>query len=207
MDLTNTIAPKSDQLDAVDLVGGSRTFTIVSVSVTDAEQPVSITLKEFPRVWRPGLSMRRVLVSCWGADANVYAGRRVTLYCDPEVRFGGQEVGGTRISHLSHLKRPKKVALLVSRGKSVVVVVQPLVETPESPVPEQVDWDAELAAADGDVAALKALYKRAGQLEPTNTALGERIATAGKDAAAAANAPAGDEPNGYLPNDPDLAAQ
>ena len=29
MDITDTLAPNSDQLDAVDLLGGPRTFTIV----------------------------------------------------------------------------------------------------------------------------------------------------------------------------------
>lgn len=132
MDLSDTIAPTSDQLDAVDLLGGPRTFTIKAVSRGDAEQPVNIELVEFPRPWRPGKSMRRVLVACWGPDASTYAGRRITLYCDPTVRFGGQEVGGTRISHLSHLDKPKSVPLLVSRGKSAVFVVRPLVETRET---------------------------------------------------------------------------
>lgn len=186
MDLTDTIAPTSDQLDAVDLLPGPRTFTIEAVSAGNSEQPVDIKLVEFPRVWRPGKSMRRVLVACWGVDASTYTGRRVTLYCDPKVRFGGQEIGGTRVSHLSHIDKPQKVVLLVSRGKSEIFVVQPLIETPKPPAPEQVDWDAELADAAGDVVALKALYKRAGQLEPNNRALGERIAKAGKDAASAA---------------------
>jgi hypothetical protein len=184
LDLTDTIAADSDQLDAVDLLSGARTFTIEKVGANNAEQPVNIKLVEFPRVWRPGKSMRRVLVACWGPDASKYVGRRVTLYCDPDVRFGGQAVGGTRISHLSHIDKPAKVALLIARGKSAIFVVQPLVET--SPAPEQVDWVTELAEAAGDVVALKALYKRAGQLEPNNRALGERIAKAGKDAAAAA---------------------
>lgn len=136
MDLTDTIAPTSDQLDAVDLLSGPRTFTIEKVSKGNAEQPVEIRLTEFPRVWRPGKSMRRVLVACWGPDAAKYAGRRVRLYCDPTVRFGGQEVGGTRISHLSHLEKKKQVPLLVTRGKSAMFVVQPLVESVEERVAE-----------------------------------------------------------------------
>ncbi|OLT46475.1 hypothetical protein BJF85_16655 [Saccharomonospora sp. CUA-673] len=129
MDLSDTIAPTSDQLDAVDLLSGPRTFTIERVTAGNSEQPVNIHFAEFPRPWRPGKSMRRVLVSCWGADATAYVGRRVTLYCDPAVRFGGAEVGGTRISHLSHLDKPKQVPLLVARGKSAMFVVRPLTET------------------------------------------------------------------------------
>jgi len=136
MDLTDTIAPTSDQLDAVDLLSGPRTFTIDAISKGNAEQPVNIRLLEFPRVWRPGKSMRRVLVSCWGADGAKYVGRRVTLYCDPTVQFGGQAVGGTRISHLSHIDKPRKIPLLVTRGKSTIFVVQPLVETTEDRIAE-----------------------------------------------------------------------
>ena len=136
MDLTDTIAPTSDQLDAVDLLSGPRTFTIDAISKGNAEQPVNIRLVEFPRVWRPGKSMRRVLVSCWGADGAKYVGRRVTLYCDPTVQFGGQAVGGTRISHLSHIDKPRKIPLLVTRGKSAIFVVQPLVETTEDRIAE-----------------------------------------------------------------------
>jgi hypothetical protein len=128
MDIGDTIAPTSDQLDAIDLLTGPRTFTITEVTAGNAEQPVNIHLVEFDRPWRPGKSMRRVLVACWGADASQYVGRRVTLFCDPNVKFGGEAVGGTRISHLSHLDKPKSMPLLVTRGKSMTYKVQPLTE-------------------------------------------------------------------------------
>ncbi|MGZ4519973.1 MAG: hypothetical protein ACXVGA_03660 [Mycobacteriaceae bacterium] len=158
MDISDTLAPNSDQLDAVDLLGGPRTFTITDVSAGNAEQPVNVHLAEFPRPWRPGKSMRRVLAACWGADASVWAGRRVTLYCDPEVIFGKDKVGGTRISHLSHLDKPKSIPLLVSRGKSAMFKVQPL---PDTPTPPPEPTEAEVAAC-VDVDALKAMWKRSG---------------------------------------------
>jgi hypothetical protein len=133
-DISDTLAPNSDQLDACDLVAGAQTFTIERVSKGNAEQPVQIHFTEFPRPWRPGKSMRRVLVASWGPDAAAYVGRRVRLYCDPDVVFGGLAVGGTRIAALSHIDKPKKVPLLVSRGKSAVFVVQPL---PDAPAPVQ----------------------------------------------------------------------
>ena len=115
MDISDTLAPNSDQLDAIDLVNGPRTFTVTEVSKGSAEQPVNVHLAEFPRVWRPGKSMRRVLAACWGTDAHQWVGRRVTLYCDENVRFGNDVVGGTRISHLSHIDEAEEVPLLVSR--------------------------------------------------------------------------------------------
>lgn len=126
MDISDTLAPKSDQLDAVDLLGGPQTFTVQSVSRGNAEQPVQVQLAEFPRVWRPGKSMRRVLAYCWGKDASTWTGKRVELYCDPDVMFGGEPVGGTRISRMSHIDGPKAVPLIVKRGKSSTYKVEPL---------------------------------------------------------------------------------
>ena len=123
MDITETLAPTSDQLDAVDLLGGPRIFTITDVVRNNGEQPLNIHLAEFPRVWRPSKGMRRVLAACWGADASQWSGRRVELFCDPDVIFGKEKVGGTRISRLSHIDGTKRVPLLVSRGKSSMYAV------------------------------------------------------------------------------------
>jgi len=132
LDMTESLAPKSDQLDAVDLVGGPRTFTIEKVSRHNAEQPFNFHLADFPRVWRPGKSMRRVIAAAWGANAANYAGQRVTLYCDNSVEFGGAAVGGSRISHMSGIDKPLKVPLLIKKGRSAIFTVQPL---PDAPAP------------------------------------------------------------------------
>ena len=64
MDLTESIAPRSDQVNADDMIGGPATVTIESVVAGSAEQPVDIRLVEFPgRAYRPSKSMRRVLVA------------------------------------------------------------------------------------------------------------------------------------------------
>lgn len=126
MDISDTLAPNSDQLDACDLVTGPRIFTIKGVIKGTDEQPVQVQLVEFPRVWRPSKGMRRVLAACWGVNAEAWIGRRVELYCDPTVIFGKDAVGGTRIARLSHIDREQKIPLLVSRGKSAVFAVKPL---------------------------------------------------------------------------------
>ena len=125
-DISETLIANSDQLDAIDLVGGPRIFTVTKVSKGNAEQPVQVHLAEFPRVWRPAKSMRRVLAAAWSSDASTWTGRKVELYCDPEVMFGGQAVGGTRIARMSHIDKALKVPLLVKRGKSAIFTVQPL---------------------------------------------------------------------------------
>lgn len=133
MDITETLAPTSDQLDAIELVAGPRIFEIERVSQGNAEQPVNVHLVGFPRPWRPAKSMRRVLAACWGTDASKWVGRRCELFFDPDVTFGKEKPGGTRISRLSHIDKPVKVPLLVSRGKSAMWTVQPLPDdTPAS---------------------------------------------------------------------------
>lgn len=127
MDMTRTIEPHSDQLNADDLMAGPVTVTITGVTRGTPEQPVNVETEQYPgRPYRPAKSMRRVLVAAWGKDSSVYAGRRLTLYRDPRVRFGREEVGGIRISHLSHIGEPMTVMLTVTRGRRAPFTVQPL---------------------------------------------------------------------------------
>lgn len=157
MDISDTLAPKSDQLDAVDLLGKPpRIFTVEKVSRGNSEQPVEVKLAEFPRVWRPGKSMRRVLAHLWGADASQWTGRRVELYCDTEVVFGGEKVGGTRISRLSHIDGPKSVPIIIKKGRSGGYKVDPLPDA--TPAPTKPQLDPETAAK---VAALRAEWAEA----------------------------------------------
>jgi len=166
--MTASIEPKSDQLDAVDLLAGPRTFTIESVAPGTPDQPVNIKLAEFPRVWRPSKSMRRVLVAAWGVNGAEYAGKRLTLFCDPTVVFGGIEVGGTRISHMSGLNATLKVSLLIKRGKSAVFTVAPLTEAAtDHPSRGQVPASTteptrEQIAACTDLAELRTMWANAG---------------------------------------------
>jgi hypothetical protein len=139
-DLTDTVAPKSDQMNADDLMTGPRTFTIAEVRKANGEQPVNVVLAEFPsgRPFKPCKSMRRVMVAAWGKDASAYAGRRLTLYRDQKVRFAGEEVGGIRISHMSHIDARLTLALTVTRGKRAPYVVEPLPDDADtSPVQDE----------------------------------------------------------------------
>jgi hypothetical protein len=140
LDLTDAAAPRSDQLNSDDLFAGPRTFTIAEVRKGNDEQPVNIYLAEFPsgRPYKPGKSMIRVLMAAWGADASAYAGRRFTLYRDPDISFGRDKVGGVRISHMSHLAKPLTVSLTVTRGKRANFTVQPLPDAaPTSPAVDE----------------------------------------------------------------------
>jgi hypothetical protein len=127
MDISSTLAAKSNQLNTDDLISGPITIQITCVSAGSPEQPVAIGYEgDEGKPWYPCKSMRRVLVAAWGADASQYVGRRVTLFRDPEVMYGGIKVGGIRLSHLSDIDAPLSIALTVTRQKRAPYRVQPL---------------------------------------------------------------------------------
>lgn len=154
-DMSVVIQPKSDQVNADDFIGGPRTFTIEAVHINpDADQPVQIQLVGEKRVWRPCKSMSRVLVAGWGPDAKTYTGRSVTLYRDPRVKWGGMEVGGIRISHMTHIERDMMIQLTATKGKRAPHVVKPLAAEVK-PIPAKGRQTAE-EWADAHVAAIEA---------------------------------------------------
>jgi hypothetical protein len=133
MDLTESIAPRSDQVNADDLIAGPITYTIREVRQGAAESPFDFMLVETERAYRPSKTMRRVIVAAWGPEASNYAGRRLTLYREPTIKFGGATVGGIRISHMSHIPKRVEVLAQVTRGKREKFTVDPL---PDAPAPD-----------------------------------------------------------------------
>jgi hypothetical protein len=141
-DMTDTIIPRSDQINAEDILTGPVTITITGVARGSAEQPVNMVTAEFGpgRPYKPSKTMRRVIVNAWGKDASAYIGRRIRIYRDPDVKFGPDKVGGIKISHLSHIDKRLEIALTVTRGRRAPFAVEPLPD--EQPVPAAVDPDA-----------------------------------------------------------------
>lgn len=129
-DMTATITPKSDQWNADDFLAGPRTFTIRDVTVKPGEQPVNVLFEGGDKAYRPCKSMCRVLVAAWGKDAKAYVGRSLTLYRDPAVKWAGMEIGGIRISHMSHLSGTLQMPLAVTRGARKMFTVLPLATNP-----------------------------------------------------------------------------
>lgn len=136
-DLRSTIVAKSDQLNADDLIGGSITITVTRVSLLAGEQPIAINYaNDNGKPYKPCKSMRRVLVGAWGSDGMKYIGRSMTLYRDPDVMWGGEKVGGLRISHLSDIDSEITLTLLVSKKSKKPFTVRPLVAAPAATLPK-----------------------------------------------------------------------
>ncbi|MEO6601498.1 MAG: hypothetical protein ABIQ16_16595 [Polyangiaceae bacterium] len=127
-DLRSTIIPKSDQLNADQLLGGAMLITVTHVTLGSGEdQPVIVHYEnENGRPFKPCKTMRKVLIHAWEKDGNAWAGRSMELYCDHAVKFGGESVGGIRISRMSHIPKDIKVSLTATRGKKAMYEIKAL---------------------------------------------------------------------------------
>lgn len=127
MDLSKTIIPKSDQLNADDLIAGPLTIRITGITGGSAEQPVVVNYEgDNGRPYKPSKSMRRILVALYGNDSAACIGKRLKLYRDADIKFGGDAVGGIRISHADGIERPLVMALTLKRGQRAQYRVEPL---------------------------------------------------------------------------------
>jgi len=133
--LRDTITPKSDQLNADDLVSTTMIVKVTAVKRgSSAEQPVSIEYENMNgRPYKPCKSMRRVLLASWGDDGREWVGRKMQLFCDPEVKFGGVKIGGIRISHLSDIENDLEILLATARGKRSQYNVKKLIDKESFP--------------------------------------------------------------------------
>jgi len=153
--LKDTIIPKSDQLNADQLLGAPMTIRISGVRRGSDDQPVIISYDgDGGRPWKPCKSTRKVLIFAWGEDGNQWIGRMVTLYNKADVKFGGVAVGGIRISHMSHIPADIALSVNATKGRKEPVIVKRLDAT--DPVQaSRVKLDA--AAREG-VAALRTAW-------------------------------------------------
>lgn len=224
-DFQAALAPKSDQINAQDLLAGDMTVTLAAVKVTPGtEQPVSIRLAGMEKVWRPCKTTGRILMAAWGPDTSVYAGRTVQLFLDPEVKWGGMKVGGIRIRAMSHIDGELRLALAESKQNRKIFVVQPLAGAPRRADPLKAQPSANgsdsNAAAKAKVAAAKGTdafrawfnsdegkeCRATGGLTPE--VLSEcKIIASGADNLAPRMADDPFDPNPAIATDPDLEAQ
>ena len=133
MSLRDTIIPKSDQLNYDDLASQALTVRVTGLAQGSPDQPVIVKIADAAtgaemRPYKPCKSMRRVLIAAWGDKGRDWMGKRMTLYGEPEVKFGGVSVGGIRISHVSGIDAALTVKLTTTRSKRTDFTVKPLPE-------------------------------------------------------------------------------
>ena len=68
-DLRSTIIPKSDQLNAEQLLTGPMTITVTDVRIGSDDQPVIINYQsDNGRPYKPSKTQRKVLFFAWGQN-------------------------------------------------------------------------------------------------------------------------------------------
>lgn len=171
VDMSQFIAARSDQMNADDLMDQPRTIKITKVTAAPdaAEQPVSVHYEgDQGKPFKPCKTVRRIMVGVWGKDASKYVGRSMTLYRDEKVAFGGMQVGGIRVSHMSDISAEKTVALMVTRGRKAPFKILPLIDAPAATKRATDDDGQEVAlrslteAAAGGTDALATVWKQKG---------------------------------------------
>ena len=160
--LRDTIVPKSDQLNADDLLAGPITVSILSVKRGETvEQPIIIEIGDSRQPYKPCKSMRRVMISAWGDDGRTWVGQSMTLYADPEVKFGGVKVGGIRISHMSGIQGKVGVMLTTTRSKRAEFVVRELATFNAAPYIKAINEATDIALLQAEFGTAQAAAKAA----------------------------------------------
>jgi hypothetical protein len=144
-EIRQSIVPKSDQLNADDLVSGPITVRIERVRSGDREQPIIVEISGYPgRPYKPCKTMLRILSTAYTIDAKNWIGKSMTLYRDPNVLWGGVRVGGIRISHLE-IPETTAFSVTLSRTKRVEVTIHPIVVQSHQPAIDS--YTANISAA------------------------------------------------------------
>lgn len=119
-DVGFALEAKSDQLNAVDIMGAEPVIRIRDVKVKQGDQPVSVYFDgDNNRPWKPSKGMLRVLAGAWGRDSSAWVGKYAQLYFEPTVRYAGKEVGGIRIRALSDIdQRGLSFALRINQKQT-----------------------------------------------------------------------------------------
>lgn len=118
-DVSQAMEAKSDQLNAVDIIGAEPVIRIRDVQVKAGDQPVSIYFDgDHGRPWKPSKGMIRILAGAWGRDSDNWIGKHAQLYYEASVVYAGKEVGGIRIRALSDIdSKGLMFSLTISRQK------------------------------------------------------------------------------------------
>lgn len=104
LDISDTLAANSNQLNAADIMGVEPIVQIKHVSkANDPKQPIVIEITGGFKPFLPCKTVRRILAEAWGADAGQWIGRWMQLYREPSVVYANEEVGGVRLRALSDI--------------------------------------------------------------------------------------------------------
>lgn len=151
--------PKSNQLNAVDLLGTKIIVKILKVEVDlSKEQTTKVFIESLDgkkmQPMMPRKNMQRVMIESWGDEESTYGGKYIELFNNPKVKWSNEETGGVFISRMSHIKAPYTFIYRPSRGKTERIEIGRIDPSEFNGKAVQPAIDPELKAA-GEMAALQ----------------------------------------------------
>ncbi len=136
---------KGDYLSAAELGDRRPTLTITKIStskVDDEKKKKEVDkavmwFKEIDRGFMYCKTTGHSLAAMFGEDDDNWIGKRVTLFADPNVHFGGEQVGGIRVvgspdiakQIVVRIKFPKKKAFEVTLVQTKAPTAAPQQQT------------------------------------------------------------------------------
>lgn len=161
--LQQALAPKSDQLNADDLIAANKIIVISGVNINlGSEQKIIINYYgDNGKPWKPSKGMGRVLTELLGGDPDKWVGETVELFRNPEIRFGKEKCGGIQIAGMSAVRNVTTLLITTAKGKKSSITINPIAALgnapaqqrtqapaaqPEQPNPKR-EWAVKLKAA------------------------------------------------------------
>jgi hypothetical protein len=126
--LQQALAPKSDQLNADDLIATNKTIVISGVNINlGSEQKIIINYHgDNGKPWKPSKGMGRVLTEILGGDPDQWTGQTVELFRNKEIRFGKEKCGGIQICGMSAVHNVTTLLITTSKGKKSSITINPI---------------------------------------------------------------------------------
>jgi len=126
--LQQALAPKSDQLNADDLIAANKIIVISGVNINlGSEQKIIINYQgDNGKPWKPSKGMGRVLTELLGGDPDKWVGETVELFRNKEIRFGKEKCGGIQIAGMSAVRNVTTLLITTAKGKKSSITIQPI---------------------------------------------------------------------------------
>lgn len=104
-DITEAMKAKSDQLNAMDIMGSPLVIRVRDVDYSpNRDQPLWIYFDgDNGKPWKPSKGMIRIIGGAWGKMTEDWIGKYAKLFYEPSVTWAGKEVGGIWVKEFSDI--------------------------------------------------------------------------------------------------------
>jgi len=146
--LQQALAPKSDQLNADDLIAANKIIVISGVNINlGSEQKIIINYYgDNGKSWKPSKGMGRVLTELLGGDPDKWVGETVELFRNKEIRFGKEKCGGIQIAGMSAVRNVTTLLITTAKGKKSSITINPIAALGNAPAQQRTQAPAQQQA-------------------------------------------------------------